>query len=691
MDTQHIVQLPPEVIGQIAAGEVVERPGAAIKELVENSIDAGATAVSVDIRDGGISYFRVTDNGKGIMPQDIRLAFARHATSKIRRSEDLYGVKTLGFRGEALASIAAVSKLQCNTRARGNELGISVKNEGGVIGQIEDSACPEGTTFIVKDLFFNAPVRRKFLKKPSVETAAVSDLMARMILSHPEISFRYTADGKTVYFSAGDGKTDSAVMSIFGLDTLKKLYPVDGHMNGMIVKGYVGVGELSRGNRSQQFFFLNGRLMKSGILTGALEYACRQRVMVGRFPICILYISMPFENVDVNVHPNKWEVRFQDDKAVSAAMENIVFDALNKPSVLEKAPSLFPAAQNSQPQDKERAHITVSSAIVPDEPQKKPSEPVSAPQPAVSSKADALKFVADMLKQTVEAPAKQPQVPPKEPVAAVPLTQTEKESTLAAPERSSLQEKLRTFVSEPKKTEEPTVPATGKAEVKPISAPAESPVKAAEPAKKQLQQQEIVPLQTAEEAPLSIYYIGTVFNTYILLECGEKMLLCDQHAAHERILYERFVEETEHDGGCQELLVPITVQPSPAQYAAFLENTQLLHDAGYDCEEFGSGSIRINGVPVILGQPQAAGCFSDTLDELSSSGFLSHSDKLSRLIQTACKHAVKGGEKLDSKQLIGLVRMILSKKIPPTCPHGRPLFVEVTRRDIEKRFKRIQD
>ncbi len=341
MDNQRIRQLPPEVIGQIAAGEVVERPAAAIKELVENALDAGATSVSVDIREGGVSYFKVTDNGKGILPQDIRLAFARHATSKIATAQDIYGIKTMGFRGEALASIAAVSVVKMTTRARGEAMGISVKNEGGVLGEIQEAACSEGTTITVTDLFYNAPVRKKFLKKTAMETAAVTDVITRVILSHPEVSFRFRADGKNVFFSAGDGKTESAVMCIWGLDTLKKLHKIDGCMNGMIVSGYVGTGELSRGNRSQQYFFINGRMMKSAFLTRALESACVQRVMIGRFPVCVLSITMPYENVDVNVHPNKWEVRFQDEKQVLNGVQAIISDCLAGENIFQHMPALF--------------------------------------------------------------------------------------------------------------------------------------------------------------------------------------------------------------------------------------------------------------------------------------------------------------------------------------------------------------
>ena len=273
--------LNDEVIGKIAAGEVVERPAAAIKELVENSLDAGASAVTVEIRDGGISYFRVTDNGSGIASGDIRMAFERHATSKITRAQDLQAIATLGFRGEALASIAAVSRVTCTTRTRSDESGLKARNEGGQLMSIEEAACPEGTTFVVRDLFFNTPVRLKFLKKPASEAALVSDLMMRLILSRPDVSFRYINQGKTLYHSAGDGKLESAVFSIYGSEMLRTMRPVEGCQGGVVIKGSVGIGESARGNRSHQSFYINGRYMKSNLLSTAVESACRERVMIG--------------------------------------------------------------------------------------------------------------------------------------------------------------------------------------------------------------------------------------------------------------------------------------------------------------------------------------------------------------------------------------------------------------------------
>ena len=276
--------LTDEVIGKIAAGEVVERPSAAIKELVENSLDAGASAVTVEIRDGGITYFRVTDNGSGINQGDIRMAFERHATSKITRAQDLTAIATLGFRGEALASIAAVSHVTCTTRTRQDASGVKVQNDGGRITSIEEAACPEGTTFVVRELFYNTPVRLKFLKKPATEAGYVADLMMRLILSRPDVSFRFISQGKTLYHSAGDGKLDSAVFAIYGSEMLRSMRYVEGHGGGMVVKGYVGIGESARGNRGHQSFFINGRYMKSGLLSSAVEEGCRERVMIGKYP-----------------------------------------------------------------------------------------------------------------------------------------------------------------------------------------------------------------------------------------------------------------------------------------------------------------------------------------------------------------------------------------------------------------------
>ena len=646
MEIAHIRQLPPEVIGQIAAGEVVERPAAAIKELVENSMDAGATAITVDIKEGGLASFRVADNGSGIQPSDIRLAFARHATSKIRTAEDLYGVRSLGFRGEALASIAAVSKLTCQTRARGQEMGVLVRNEGGDILDIQDAACPEGTTFMVKELFYNAPVRRKFLKKPAAETAAVSELMARLILSHPAISFRFMADGKLVYFSAGDGKLESAVMSVYGTDTLKLLTRIDGSMNGVMLSGFVGVGDAGRGNRSHEHFFLNGRAMKSPMLSSAVENACRQRVTIGRFPLCVLHLTMPFENADVNVHPNKWEVRFQDERGVRAAVETIIFEALEKTNAAPPIPPMYLPPENAAPAPAP-AKILVTQPVTPPEDApallKKPDNRLSA-------------FTEDGALPTFAPPA-----PKKEAAPLMP--------PLAAPVRPAALRDSGAALLPPRPV---------------MEKPLEMPVPLAEPEQVQ------APAVEAAFQQKPIRVLGVAFNTYIIMEYGDLLILSDQHAVHERLLYEQFMRETATAPASQALLIPLIVTLSPAEYACFEENRETLEKAGFDLAPFGDGAVQLRGVPIVLGQPQAESCLKEALDELMENPSLPPADRTSRVIQMACKHAVKGGERLPEESVKQLIRDVIEQKVTPTCPHGRPLMVQITRNELEKRFRRIQ-
>ena len=649
MEIKRILQLSPEVIGQIAAGEVVERPAAAIKELVENSMDAGATAVTVDIQEGGLSSFRVTDNGSGIRPEDIKMAFARHATSKIRTAEELFGVRSLGFRGEALASIAAVAKVTCRTRAKGQETGISLRNEGGQIMDLKEAACPEGTSFTVKELFYNAPVRRKFLKKASTETSAVSELMARLILSRPDISFRFVADGKTVFFSPGDGKTESAVMSVYGLQTLKLLTKIDGRMNGVLLTGYVGVGDASRGNRSHEHFFLNGRAMKSGLLSAAVENACRQRVTIGRFPVCVLYLTMPFEAADVNVHPNKWEVRFQDEKAVRAAVETILLEALTK---TDEAPIIPPMYLEPADQPKpERAMIRTAE----------PSMPIAKIVPK-----DTRKTLSAFTEDGSELPEIKP-LPSAEKRAypLPPRPETKRTALHDAP----------TFLTAPrpileKKPEIPSfVKETAKDEPRQLQAPQ---------VEKRFEDREI-------------RIIGVAFNTYILLEYGDILILCDQHAVHERLLYEKFMKETTAAPASQSLLIPLVLRLTKTEYAVYEENREVLQNAGFDLSPFGEDEIQLRGVPIILGQPQAEKCLLDALDTLTTGKNTPLADRTTRVIQMACKHAVKGGERLPEDSVKQLIRDIMEQKVPPTCPHGRPLMVQISHTELDKRFRRIQN
>ncbi len=601
-----IQRLPQDVIGQIAAGEVVERPAAAIKELVENSMDAGATSITVDIREGGLASFQVVDNGSGISPEDLVLAFERHATSKLRTAEELSRVETLGFRGEALASIAAVGKVTLLTRQAGQTAGMKVENEGGQILSIQDAACAEGTSITVKELFFNAPVRRNFMKKPAAETSQVAELMKLMILSHPHVSFRFKADGKVIYFSAGDGKVDSAFLSIYGLATLKLMKKVDYNQGGVLVTGLVGVGDNARGNRGHQSFFINSRAMRSPILSSALEEACRQRVMIGRFPMCALYLQIPYQAVDVNVHPNKWEVRFSDEKGVREAVLQGVREALAEGAAQQLPPPLF-------------------------------FDPRDAGKPAQ---------VTRQLPMEAAPPSSPPEIAP--PIAApIPTT----------------------F-----KVQDPAWAAVRPAPVQPLPAP---------------------PPQTEQiKAPAleakNVRLLGVAFHTYILFEEGDTLMLCDQHALHERLLFEQLQKAYDTGSVTQMMLTPRAIQLSFREYGTFLEHQALLASIGYDAEDFGEQTVRLHGVPLILGAPEAESGFRDALDVLEASGSLSEDKRFDRLLQSACKHAVKGGERLPMEALKGLVEDMLTRDVMPTCPHGRPLMVSLTKQELEKRFGRVQ-
>jgi len=609
--------LPPDVVELIAAGEVVERPASVVKELVENSLDAGATAVSVALEGGGLDLVRVTDNGAGIAPEDLRLVFLPHATSKLGRAEDLHAVATLGFRGEALPSIARVSRVTLLSRRPGEQSGMKAFNEGGQMAALTEAACAEGTQVKVQDLFYNAPVRRDFMKKPQREAALCAEVMQLMILSRPDVAFRLMTDGKRVYASPGDGKLDSALLSIYGVETLKALFAVDDASLGLLVRGYVGVSEQARGNRSHQHFFLNGRAVRSQLLSRALEEACRHRVMAGRFPMCALSLTLPYDSVDVNVHPNKWEVRFSREQAVAQALREAVSRALDTaptqaPPPLFERPAQAPGAKVVRREPEARQPGPLAPAV-------KPAEPVPAPSPP-----------------------------------------------LAPPRRS-----LRARDSAPDSTagvDEPP-PAAGQ------------------------DTREAGQLHAARvpEAQRSLKVLGVAFNTYIIAQQGERLLLIDQHALHERLLFDRMMASAHTRQPAQNLLLPPVIDLDYPGYQAFLAYREELAQAGFEAEDFGARSVRLISVPMELGEPLAQRSFLDALDELRERGSLGGQSLRERIIMAACKNAVKGGERLPENALQELVDEMMDRGTIPACPHGRPIVLELTRRELEKRFRRIQE
>ena len=681
MEDRPILRLDQELIGKIAAGEVVESPASAIKELVENSLDAGSTCVTVEIRDGGIAYLRVTDNGRGIRARDVRMAFERHATSKITKSDDLFALHTLGFRGEALASIAAVSKLTLTTKSIHEESGTRAVNEGGEIKGITEAASPQGTTIVARELFYNTPVRLKFLKKPTTEASKVAEVIARLILAHPDVSFRLIHNGKQIYASSGNGDLRSAVFSLYGRETASAMIPVKSE-GSVSVNGLVGVGLQARSNRARQTFIVNGRTIRSQVLTQALEDGCRERVTIGHYPICVLNIDMPTNTVDVNVHPNKLEVRFSDEHLVYENVCGAVADSFSV-SPLKSAPhmtltrevpqtTLNPSVvrvidtqtesgiEQAREQTKTEARQpvikTINIQINPPKQEESVQQQTETDKPTPQQQADFTSFVTQYfggaaLRESV-VPGRQ------EPLGFAKLNDRLAEQNETAGEAEAIE--------------------TQRAEKKPEAV-----------------QQELLPKQEVNTLgdELSGYsMVGVAFDTYIILQNQKQLIMIDQHAAHERILYEKLMREIDAGVGSQLLMVAQVVHVTPQDAVKIEAYREDIQAAGFDIEPIGDDAYQIRAVPNVLGVPQTKSAFLDMVDRLGELRVLSTAQKRrDAILQMACKKAVKGGDKLTMEEIKPLLVDMLRTNAPPTCPHGRPLVVVLERTEIEKRFKRIND
>lgn len=703
-----IRKLSSDLIGKIAAGEVVERPASVVKELVENAIDAGATHVTVELRGGGIEYLRISDNGKGIPPGQIRLAFERHATSKLQTEAELYCIHTLGFRGEALASVAAVAKVTCTTKTADAEFGVRCQVEGGEFTDIRQAASPAGTTFVVEDLFYNTPVRRKFLKKPAVEAGLVSDYMLRLILSHPEIAFRFVSQGKTIYHSLGDGKLDSALFCLYGKDAFRQMIPVSGHQSGVVLKGFIGVGELSRGNRQQQSFFINGRFFRSGVLSRALENGCEGRVMIGKFPMCALFLEMPYQNVDVNVHPNKLEVRFQDESAVAEAVRQMVYDTLHQEQLGQRLRA--PAAEKTAPVS--QSGFTVTELPGAAETAKTVPAPNAAAQPAVPMEKEPQPANLPEKKADAAAAPLRPVTVPAQTAgsgafhasygtAPRPVFQPAVPSPWDRPRDAGYKPAPGWGISEKKSAVSETREAPAAQLV------AAKPEPAAAPETREHPPERVVPIpepeipvppeqtrlaETEPEETAAPRLVGIVFDTYWLFEAGDRLLWLDQHAAHERILYDRFMKRYDGEQISQQLLSPQLVQLSGRDMALFEEIRPYLEKAGFQAEAFDERSVAVHAIPTLFGENgNPKELFLEALDQWQQGRGEKISDRMrSQVAQMACKHAIKGGDKLNQQEIQGFLKEMLQSQSMPTCPHGRPIVIETTRYALEKRFKRIQ-
>ena len=673
--------LPKNIADLIAAGEVVERPSSVVKEFVENSIDAGSKKIVVEIKNGGKTYLRVTDDGCGIEREDVRNAFVSHATSKISSVTDLDSISTLGFRGEALASVSAVSKVDLMTSTPDSSVGTRYVIEGGIEQLLDDAGSPVGTTIVVKDLFYNIPARLKFLKKDVQEGNYVATIVERIALSNPDISFRFIRDGKIAFQTPGDGNLKSAVYAVFGKQFTSDLLPVEGEHNGIKVHGFITKPTAGRGNRAMQTFFVNKRYVKSVVFLSAIESAYKNSIMIGKFPACVLFVEMPFETVDVNVHPAKTEVRFYDEKRVFEAVYNACLSTLNadkiRPQVTFSTAKAFvePAVKGEQLKLNEVAPVTKTetkrSFIV-----KEFGNPVTGSENKVASpdkkEPETLDFLKDeYLKPKVKVITEPVEEKSSENSHALKITFSDNSNSEKNTENNSNTDSIteEQVLTEGLKTE--TV-----IEEKCIDSKTDNRIEEKESVNDNIP---VVP---------DYKYIGEAFNTYLIAETENKIVLIDKHAAHERMLFNKF--KGQMAGESQMMLFPVTVNLSDDEYSAVIENTELLLKAGYDVSDFGDRCVKVSACPPEL--------IEENIDEIivEIAGYLSNNirtlmpEKLDWIYHSmACRAAVKAGNFTSRYEAELFVGKVLGDENLRYCPHGRPVLVEMTKRELEKQFGRI--
>lgn len=605
--------LDQDTINQIAAGEVIERPAAVVKELVENAIDAGATAITIEIKKGGLSFIRITDNGSGIAKDEIATAFLRHATSKIQSKEDLLTVKSLGFRGEALSSIAAVAQVELITRRPEDITGARYEIAGGKEKEWQEIGCPEGTTFVVRNLFYNTPARRKFLKTKTTEGGYVQELVLRYSLAHADIRFHYIADGRTRLQTSGDGKLKTNIFYNFGPDITKCMVEVEESRQGMTLSGYIGKPELSRGNRTFMNYFVNGRYIKSKVITSAIEHAYKNYMMSRRYPFTALNLTIDSGFLDVNVHPAKMEVRFTNEEDVYNLFFKAISDALQSISLIPD--------------------VSLSRDSNPPGPEKKTAE-ISAekkgPEPFEHVRAANRKAAKDRAEASAGAVA-----PPPVPRAAYPKEVHESESY--------------SF------------------------------------------QQIGMEVEESGQTP-RFHIIGQVFSTYWLIEYDMQLLIIDQHAAHEKVLYEKLMRHlSEKEGLTQNLAAPVVISLTDREAAVLQEHMDYFARLGFRVEHFGEKDYLITGVPADFLNIASKDLFMDILDGLSGgSGRTGQPEAaLERCASMACKAAVKGNHSMSYEEAERLIGQMLQMEQPYHCPHGRPTAIAISKQEFEKKFKRI--
>ena len=623
--------LPKNIAELISAGEVVERPSSVVKELVENAIDAGSSSITVEIQNGGISFIRVTDNGCGILHDDVPKAFLSHATSKIGNKDDLNSIFTLGFRGEALSSICAVSKVQLLTKSPDENEGTSYRIEGGIEKEYDSAGCPNGTTFIVRDIFYNVPARMKFLKKPVSEGNAVADIVDKLALSRPDISFRFIRDSKQIILTPGDGKLLSCVYSVFGSDFAKSLIEARGEMNGIKVSGLVSKPVESRASRAMQFFFINGRYVKSRSLTGSFENAYKNSLMVGKFPACVLNVEIPYDSVDVNVHPTKTEVRFSDERAITSSVYYAVKSTVQ---ASDTTPSF------------DLGKLTASPEIV--------SEQISFNAEKNPSEINETHY-----KKTVIPDSK--------------FWQSSKASSVRVSDVS--------LTSSAGSDDEPDL-------IGDVSAYASHKI----PESFQKSHSDEANTEIIDKkSEFDFKYIGEAFKTYLIIEFNGKLCFIDKHAAHERILFNELKKRHSKEAS-QVLLEPVLVTLSKNEYDIVLGNTREFLEAGFFIDDFGDGVVAVRQKPTVLDDDDIFDSVIESARNLYEGKVDAFSDKLDMILHTtACKAAIKAGNKNSPTELELLAKEVCFNEEVRYCPHGRPVIIELSKYDFEKQFRRIQN
>ncbi|WP_379707211.1 DNA mismatch repair endonuclease MutL [Mediterraneibacter gnavus] len=652
-------------IDKIAAGEVIERPASIVKELVENSIDAKAASVTVEIQDGGISLIRVTDNGSGIEREDIRNAFLRHSTSKIRKVEDLAHIASLGFRGEALSSISAVTRTELITKTKENTFGTRYVIEGGVEQSLEDAGAPDGTTFLVRQLFYNVPARRKFLKTPMTEAGHVQDLLMRLALSHPEVAFTFINNGQTKMRTSGNGKLKDVIYSIYGREAAANLIELDYSMDGLVMKGYLGKPVITRGNRNFENYFVNGRYVKNAMLSKAIEDAYKDFLMQHKFPFVVIHFQVDGEKIDVNVHPTKMEMRFQRQQDVY----NIVYEGVHR-TLLE--PELIPQVEAPAPkvisQPKSESPFLLKPKTAPQPMEKKPEEKEEPHDEAYFMKKMKERVLSYHQRNSSAEVAKKEQI-------FRPQAQAERIKDALARAKEVEKQPQKQAEEQPELIRETPV-----YETKPVT----------EEKAEQLNLFEEHLLKREKKAEYKL--IGQVFETYWLVEFENSLYIIDQHAAHERVLYERTLKEMKNrEFTAQYLSPPIILSLSMQEAQVLNENMDRFTRIGFEIEPFGGEEYAVRAIPDNLFGIAKKELLLEMLDDLADGISTSMTPELidEKVASMSCKAAVKGNNRLSAQEADALIGELLLLENPYHCPHGRPTIIAMTQRELEKKFKRI--